>query len=234
MSTLKILLLLAVAFGTHATMTPPNPPSSPSERLAPRGIERMLGIWVDHHLITTGPYAVVRHPSYSGALLAGTGAVLCTLAPGAWAVECADVLGPLGLAVLWVVGFSIAGIGLRTRMRKEDEMLKGRFGKEWKEWAARVPYRIVPGCSNPSSWSRDIETDHRRPPFASRPYRLEPRHPSRGYHLPKLAKGAAGPVRRKRATLENRTHSGAVVVPVSFTQHLLSLGFAMDSYDGRL
>ncbi|KAJ6467864.1 hypothetical protein C8R45DRAFT_909671 [Mycena sanguinolenta] len=240
MSLLKIPLLLAVAFGTHATMTPPNPPPPPAERLAPRGIERVapmwvpllvkvgrrvhllvhalflsctlsetlvilvrrlpaqpfahkilktldpvdgasrlgftrifllgaalsftgtairihcyralrnfftfeLGIRVDHHLITTGPYAIVRHPSYSGALLAGTGAVLCTLAPGAWAVECAGVLGPQGLAALWVVGFSIAGIGLRTRMRKEDEMLKGRFGKEWEEWAARVPYKIVPG-----------------------------------------------------------------------------------------
>ncbi|KAJ7254984.1 hypothetical protein B0H12DRAFT_1016636 [Mycena haematopus] len=230
MSTVKIPLLLAVAFGTYATMTPPNPPPPPAERLAPRGIERVapmwvpllvkvlflsctlcetlvilvrrvptlpftheilttldsahgasrltftrsfilgaalslagtalrlycyrvlrnfftfeLGIRVDHHLIITGPYAVVRHPSYSGALLAGTGAVLCSLAPGAWAVECAGLLGPRGLAALWVVGFSFAGIGLRTRMRKEDEMLRGRFGKEWEEWAARVPYRIVPG-----------------------------------------------------------------------------------------
>ncbi|KAF8210971.1 hypothetical protein K438DRAFT_1808557, partial [Mycena galopus ATCC 62051] len=55
-----------------------------------------LSIRADHHLITTGPYAVVRHPSYTGALLAGTGAVLCTLAPGAWAVECLAprLLGP--------------------------------------------------------------------------------------------------------------------------------------------
>ncbi|KAJ6467870.1 hypothetical protein C8R45DRAFT_1019297 [Mycena sanguinolenta] len=190
MSLLKIPLLLAVAFGTHATMTPPNPPPPPAERLAPRGIERVVPMWVpllvkalflsctlsetlailvrrlpalpfahkilktldpadgasrlgftrifllgaalsfpgtairihcyrvlrnfftfelgirvDHHLITTGPYAIVRHPSYSGALLAGTGAVLCTLAPGAWAVECAGVLGPQGLVALWVAGF---------------------------------------------------------------------------------------------------------------------------------
>ncbi|KAF7378278.1 Protein-S-isoprenylcysteine O-methyltransferase [Mycena sanguinolenta] len=225
MSTLKIPSLLAVAFETHATMTPPNPPPPPAERLAPRGMERVapmwvpllvkvgrrvhllvhalflsctlaeslvilvrhvptlpfahkflktldpanaasrltftrtfllgaalsftgtairihcyrvlrnfftfeLGIRVDHHLITTGPYAIVRHPSYSGVLLAGTSAVVCTLVPGAWAVECAGVLGPRGLAALWVVGFSLAGIGLWTRMRKEDEMLKGRFGKE--------------------------------------------------------------------------------------------------------
>ncbi|KAJ7347193.1 hypothetical protein DFH08DRAFT_867550 [Mycena albidolilacea] len=229
MLTLKAPLLLAVALGTHLTMTPPNPPPPPAEQLPPRGLERVavvvpllikglfltstisefliilaqrfpslllsseilvtldpahgaskleftrlflfgaalslagtalrvhcyavlrkfftfqLSIRADHHLITTGPYAVVRHPSYTGALLAGTGAVFCTLAPGGWVVECMGVLGPRGLAALWTVGFTIAGIGLRTRMRKEDGMLKERFGKEWEAWAVRVPYWIVPG-----------------------------------------------------------------------------------------
>ncbi|KAF7368351.1 Protein-S-isoprenylcysteine O-methyltransferase [Mycena venus] len=240
MSTFKIPLLLAIALGTHATMTPPNPPPPSAEQLPPRGIERVapkwvpllfkvgrrvhllvhasfltctlseslvilarrfpslpfgseiltildpaegasrlaftplfllgtaltltgaalrvhcyatlrtlftfqLGIHADHQLITTGPYAIVRHPSYSGGVLAGTGVVICTLAPGAWAVECTGLLRPKGFLALWGIGFAAAWIGLRTRMRKEDVMLKERFGKEWDQWAARVPYWIVPG-----------------------------------------------------------------------------------------
>lgn len=104
-----------------------------------------LGIRADHRLITTGLYAVVRHPSYSGGVLAGTGIVMCTLAPGSWAVECTGLVGPRSLAALWVVGFGAAGVGLRTRMKKEDTMLKERFGKEWEDWATRVPCWIVPG-----------------------------------------------------------------------------------------
>ncbi|KAF7368358.1 hypothetical protein MVEN_00157400 [Mycena venus] len=64
-----------------------------------------LGIRADHQLIKTGPYAVVRHLSYSGGVLAGTG------------------VAPRG------IGLAAAGIGLRTRMR--SAMLKERLGKEW-------------------------------------------------------------------------------------------------------
>lgn len=41
MLTLKAPLLLAVALGTHLTMTPPNPPPPPAEQLPPRGLERV-------------------------------------------------------------------------------------------------------------------------------------------------------------------------------------------------
>ncbi|KAJ7662615.1 hypothetical protein DFH06DRAFT_1190478 [Mycena polygramma] len=230
-SVLKVPLLLAVALGTHLTMTPPNPPPAPSEQLAPRGIERVapkwipllikglflccivseslvilvqrfpsfpfaarilatldpvggasrltltrsflvgvllnaagtalrvycyaalrslftfeLGIRTDHHLVTSGVYSVVRHPSYSGGVLSGIGVALCTLTRGAWIVECTGLAAPRSaVAAVWAVGLSGASIGLRTRMRKEDGMLKERFGREWDEWAKRVPWWLVPG-----------------------------------------------------------------------------------------
>ncbi|KAJ7171446.1 hypothetical protein C8R46DRAFT_1088409 [Mycena filopes] len=105
-----------------------------------------LSLQREHRLITTGPYAIVRHPSYTGALLAGLGVAASTLAPGAWALECTGgLLTGRRVAVIWAVGLVGACVGIRTRMGKEDRMLKERFGREWEAWAARVPCWILPG-----------------------------------------------------------------------------------------
>jgi protein-S-isoprenylcysteine O-methyltransferase Ste14 len=90
----------------------------------------------------------VRHPSYSGALLAALGVALCHLSPGTWLVECAGLFEPQNrriLAAVWAVGSSVICAALTSRMRKEDAMLQKNFGREWDEWAARVPYKIIPG-----------------------------------------------------------------------------------------
>lgn len=31
------------------------------------------------------------------------------------------------------------------RVAKEEQMLKRAFGKQWREWAKRVPYKLFPG-----------------------------------------------------------------------------------------
>ncbi|KAJ7653526.1 hypothetical protein B0H17DRAFT_1267941, partial [Mycena rosella] len=100
-----------------------------------------LSIRRDHHLITTGVYSVVRHPSYTGAFLAAIGIALCHLTPGTWVTECSE-LPPGAVVPIWVVGLSIACAGLDARMRKEDRMLRDRFRTEWDAWAARIRYKI--------------------------------------------------------------------------------------------
>ncbi|KAI0916609.1 hypothetical protein AcV5_003047 [Taiwanofungus camphoratus] len=47
-----------------------------------------LAITPAHALITVGPYATVRHPSYTGVYLTLLGASAVGLAPGAWLREC--------------------------------------------------------------------------------------------------------------------------------------------------
>ncbi|KAG5651334.1 hypothetical protein H0H81_009042 [Sphagnurus paluster] len=113
-----------------------------------------LAIVEGHRLIKTGPYGVVRHPSYTAylAMLAGS---LCWLwAPGSLAQEYGGMLlaklSVLGSVYIFaLLGYTVFALGVcgvtRSRMQEEDAMLQDRFGKEWEEWARKVPYRLVPG-----------------------------------------------------------------------------------------
>ncbi|KAJ7617163.1 hypothetical protein FB45DRAFT_756850 [Roridomyces roridus] len=109
-----------------------------------------LSIRENHKLITDGMFSIVRHPSYSGAVLAAVGVGLCHLTPGSWVVECVAHAGSWEVWMwrilpVWIGGLSLASHGLSVRMRKEDAMLKENFGKEWEVWAGRVRYKIIPG-----------------------------------------------------------------------------------------
>ena len=99
-----------------------------------------------HTLVTSGPYAFVRHPSYTGAILAGTGAALAHLSHGSWVMEGLDLHG-LGIQRWWISvgGACLATSALVPRMNKEDKMLKEHFGNVWEKWRKDVPYRLVPG-----------------------------------------------------------------------------------------
>lgn len=85
------------------------------------------GLYEDHQLVRTGPYALVRHPIYAS-LLAMLLATLFAVTPWAW--------WPLPLA-LFVAGTEI-------RVRSEDGLLAGRFGKAFDDYrrttAAYVPF----------------------------------------------------------------------------------------------
>jgi protein-S-isoprenylcysteine O-methyltransferase Ste14 len=77
-------------------------------------------------LRTDGPYRWVRHPVYTGVLLAASG---FTVALGSWWTAGAWVLL---LVFFW------------GKWRWEDRLLRSRYGAEWSAWAARTG-AIVPG-----------------------------------------------------------------------------------------
>ncbi len=80
-----------------------------------------------HKLATSGPYAYVRHPIYTGML----GMLLATgLAVGHWKAI-------LAALVVFFVGTII-------RMRSEESLLSGAFGPEFDDYSRRVP-AIIPG-----------------------------------------------------------------------------------------
>ncbi|KAJ7683539.1 hypothetical protein B0H17DRAFT_1181582 [Mycena rosella] len=105
------------------------------------------GIARDHRLITTGPYSVVRHPSYTGAILAYLGILCYYGSPGSWFMECVfkgSMAGTVFCAT-YIITTSLVVTGLLSRISKEDEGLRGKFGDEWEVFAARVPYVLMPG-----------------------------------------------------------------------------------------
>jgi protein-S-isoprenylcysteine O-methyltransferase Ste14 len=82
----------------------------------------------DHELITTGPYAVVRHPIYTGILTGFLGT----------AIALAQVRGVIGFAVIFIV--------LWAKLRKEEEWMRSQFGETYATYAhqtaALVPYLL--------------------------------------------------------------------------------------------
>jgi protein-S-isoprenylcysteine O-methyltransferase Ste14 len=79
-----------------------------------------------HRVVSSGPYAFVRHPMYTGAVLFMVGIALLL---GSW---WGTALSPI-FAVLF---------GIRTRI-EEDTLVTALPG--YADYAARVRYRLVPG-----------------------------------------------------------------------------------------
>jgi protein-S-isoprenylcysteine O-methyltransferase Ste14 len=67
----------------------------------------------DHKLIRTGPYAIVRHPIYSGLLLAVFGTALVV---GQWRA---------------LVGLAVLGIAWHFKSRTEERYMEEEFGAEY-------------------------------------------------------------------------------------------------------
>jgi protein-S-isoprenylcysteine O-methyltransferase Ste14 len=80
-----------------------------------------------HHVVRSGPYRLLRHPSYTGILVAllGLGVAL-----DSWPAIAAMVALPLA--------------GLLVRIRVEEQALERALGDEYRRYAAETS-RLVPG-----------------------------------------------------------------------------------------
>ena len=83
-----------------------------------------ITIRTSHSLVSTGPYARLRHPIYSGLLFAITGTAL---AQGEWR-------GLLALAIALIV-WSI-------KARKEESWLRDEFGAQFEEYSQRTGFLL--------------------------------------------------------------------------------------------
>ncbi len=104
-----------------------------------------LSIRKDHRLITDGPYSIVRHPSYSGAVLQVLGMVICLCGPSSWLREI-GIHTRIGRVIGAIVGLIVATAtyGGIARTFKEDIVLRNTFKGEWEQWAKKTPYRLFP------------------------------------------------------------------------------------------
>ena len=85
-----------------------------------------VAIAEDHRLIDTGPYRWLRHPSYTGWLLAIAGLGLCL---ANWLSLAILLIATLGL-ILWRIGL-------------EEQALRGAFGEAYTAYASRT-WRLFP------------------------------------------------------------------------------------------
>jgi protein-S-isoprenylcysteine O-methyltransferase Ste14 len=75
----------------------------------------------DHQVIDTGPYSQVRHPIYTGLLLA------------AWATAAADST-EYGFA-----GAALMTLGIYLKARREEQLLSSELGAPYESYRRRVP-----------------------------------------------------------------------------------------------
>lgn len=79
-----------------------------------------------HHVVDSGPYAIVRHPGYAGAMAA-------------------HLALPLALGSLWGLLPAAAGcVFLVLRTASEDRVLADELAG-YRDYRLRVPFRLVPG-----------------------------------------------------------------------------------------
>ena len=76
-------------------------------------------------VISSGPYAVVRHPMYSGAFVV-------------------NAFMPIALGSWWGLPFAVAWLILIRLRVLDEEMLLRRSLPGYEEYCGRVPYRLVP------------------------------------------------------------------------------------------
>jgi protein-S-isoprenylcysteine O-methyltransferase Ste14 len=80
-------------------------------------------LFADHQLITKGPYALVRHPMYTGVFLSAVGSLLIYFT---WTTLFLACFAPLTM----------------LRALREEKVLAAEFGEQWQEYRRHVPMFI--------------------------------------------------------------------------------------------
>jgi protein-S-isoprenylcysteine O-methyltransferase Ste14 len=77
-------------------------------------------LFAGHRLITSGPFAVVRHPMYTGLFAAALGSLL--------------------IYQMWTtLAFAVFAPFVLLRARREEKVLAAAFGEQWLEYCQKVP-----------------------------------------------------------------------------------------------
>ncbi len=77
-------------------------------------------LFAGHQLVTSGPFAIVRHPMYAGLILAALGSLLLYFT---WTSLYFACFAPL----------------MFFRARREEAALSAEFGEQWQDYCKRVP-----------------------------------------------------------------------------------------------
>ncbi|RKP24958.1 hypothetical protein SYNPS1DRAFT_3492, partial [Syncephalis pseudoplumigaleata] len=105
-----------------------------------------IGVSKDQHIVKTGPYRYVRHPSYTGLIMMIPCSVIGQIGAAStmiWLLNDALFCHVMGLLVCLGTALIAIPIVVFVRLPQEEKMLSDTFGKEWEEFAA-TRARLVP------------------------------------------------------------------------------------------
>ena len=108
-----VLSLVGIAFSLWAMVT------------LGRHYDLVLEVHQDHELVRRGPYALVRHPVYTGLALHFAGACLAT-----------------GNLLLIAGTLLVSYPSFYARARAEERLLRDQFGGEYETYAREVPMLV--------------------------------------------------------------------------------------------
>lgn len=100
-----------------------------------------LSIRSEHKIIRSGPYSVVRNPSYTGLHFMVFGFAMILQNGNALNVVSLVLQLIIGAFLTWIV---LPVIWTIPRLRNEEKMLADHFGNDWEAYRREVPYRIIP------------------------------------------------------------------------------------------
>lgn len=103
----------------------------------------------NHKIVDVGPYAIVRHPSYTGVYIIFLGTAFLVFSPQeSPAVACGWATASVFVRLMMVLWTSLAvfwSFYILKRVPLEEQNLRIHFGQAWDEYTKRVPCRYFPG-----------------------------------------------------------------------------------------
>ncbi|PWN37594.1 uncharacterized protein FA14DRAFT_114386, partial [Meira miltonrushii] len=99
-----------------------------------------LSIREGHKVVQSGPYAYVRHPSYTAMIILTLGQVYSIFVYG-------PLIGASVRSLAWnlvTASLVVPGVLITLRIRDEEPMLQRELGKEYTEYMQKVRARLVP------------------------------------------------------------------------------------------
>ncbi|KAG1795196.1 uncharacterized protein HD556DRAFT_1431832 [Suillus plorans] len=106
-----------------------------------------LSVRKEHRIVTSGPYSIVRHPSYTSYLAQYVGIVITHGSEWSWMRQSGILQLPymkVSVAIVFLVFTACIPIGI-NRSSVEDKMLQRALGEDWENWAKKVKYKLIPG-----------------------------------------------------------------------------------------